>query len=447
MGTQLFGQTELGVRFWSLLWSFLQAYLVFALALKAGLKPRTAFWSGILMAFCPIGLMGSFLAITDGGCLIFWTLACLVIVSALRQNQTPSPYLIGLCLMSGALFKWPVYFFWIFFLISWYLWFPQLSWIKIFGGISLSLLGLLPSLWWNMSHEWATFRHVSSTLQGGQGTPGGNFFEFFGSQVLLLSPILFGLFIYIGFHLIKKRREISSALLFCGGISFGCLTIGLILSLFQKIQGNWIVFAYPTAIIWLTGFICEKSRQEKWLKGGILIAVCLVACLLSFPQFYHSTWRPSFLSHRVNPFKHNVGWDRLEESLLKTGYNPFTDFLVSDKYQTTSLLSFYGPQQRRAYFLNLQKVRQNQFSYWSNMVEDFAGKTGYFVWTENDPHLEREWKQKLEFYQAELKNYFEKVELIGLFPLLYDHEKVVKGAFIFKCSCCQSTPLPSTQIF
>ncbi|WP_052236498.1 ArnT family glycosyltransferase [Candidatus Protochlamydia amoebophila] len=454
LGTQLWGQTELGIRFFSLIWSFLQSYLVFVLALEAGLKPRTAFWSGIVMAFSPIGLLGSFLAITDGGCLIFWTLACIIVVRALRKNLSPSPFLVGLCLMAGALFKWPIYFFWVFFLISQYLWFPQLSLTRLVSGICVSLMGLLPSFWWNISHDWATFRHVFSTLQGGHGATGGNFFEFLGVQALLISPILFGLLLYSWFYQAKKMKptplihtSFKKTLLFCGGLSLICLACALGLSLFQKIQGNWIVFAYPTAIVWLAGFACEGSRHEKWLKLGVATAGCLVLSLFSFPLFYQSQWRPIFMTYKWNPFKHNMGWDQLEQSLLEAKYNPLTDFLVSDKYQTTSILSFYGPLQQRAYFLNLHHARQNQFSYWPSMVDDYAGKTGYFIWMENQPYLERDWKKKLDFYQNELKNYFKHVELMGLFPLLYENQKVVKGVFIFRCTDCKSNPLPSTQIF
>lgn len=449
LGTQLVGQTELGVRFFALIWATGQAYLVFGLAIQAGLQPRSAFWSAILMALSPIGLIGALLAITDGGCLFFWTLASLIVAQALRREEAPSPLLVGLCLLGGALFKWPVYFFWFFFLIARWRWFPQQSFIRVLAGVAISLFGLLPSVWWNMTHEWATFRHVSSTLQGGHGSHGGNFFEFIGSQALLLSPVLFVLMLKSWISCMRRPRFLQPALFFCGGLTLICLTGASVASLFQKVQGNWISFAYPTGLVWLAWYANEwRPHLSKWLGIGTCVSVILTSCLLILPWLYTADqWRPSLLSHRTNPFKHNMGWDRLDEALQRVDYNPEADFLISDKYQTTSILSFYGPKQKRAYFLNLQGARHNQFSYWPSMVDEQQGKTGYFIWTENQPHLEREWKDKLDFYQKELGHYFEKVEFLGLAPLLYNQQRAVKGAFIFRCSACKTGALPTTTLY
>lgn len=193
LGTQLFGQTEWGVRSLALLLAFFQAWAVYLLALRAGLLPRTAFWCGLIMAFCPLGLMGSLFAITDAGFLICWTGACLTVVTALNRKIEPDPLSTGAWILAGALFKWPIFLFWPFYLLCRYWYFPGQKRTRLIAGIVLSLAGLLPSFWWNGSHDWATFRHVLATLQGGSGPhkTGGNIAEFIGAQAFLLSPILF----------------------------------------------------------------------------------------------------------------------------------------------------------------------------------------------------------------------------------------------------------------
>ena len=62
------------------------------------------------------------------------------------------------------------------------------------------------------------------------------------------------------------------------------------------------------------------------------------------------------------------------------------------------------------------------------------GKTGYFVVTENSPHLENVSRSLPEHYQQLLEPYFEKVNFVGLEPLFYSYGKMTKGAFIFKCA-------------
>ena len=139
LGTQIFGNTEWGVRSLSVVISFVQAYLVYFLALSAGLLPRIALWCALFMAFSPLGLMGSFFAITDGGFLLCWTGACLSVTSALHRNVEPNPLLVGSWLLVGALFKWPIYFFWLFYLFCRYLYFPQQKNGRLIMGVAVSL--------------------------------------------------------------------------------------------------------------------------------------------------------------------------------------------------------------------------------------------------------------------------------------------------------------------
>lgn len=438
LGTQLFGQTEFGVRALSVLLAICQSLLIYQLALRSELSRQTAYWCGLMMAFCPFGILGSFLAITDGGFLLCWTAACLVIVKALQGKKDPNPLHIGIWILIGALFKWPIYFFWFFFLCCCYWFFPTIKKTRVVAGIFISLLGLLPSIWWNGFHDWATFRHVLATLQGGSGhQASGNGLAFLGSQALLLSPILFILLLYGLWHWIRQRQTISPPLFFCGLVTLVSLSLLTFLSYFQKIQGNWGIFAYPTGFVILGWSVFQKSLPAFLAKVGLMLSVAMTLLIFAFPSFYLfpslSSYAPSF---HLNPFKHNLGWTTLSQALKKQGYDPHEHFLFSDKYQTTSLLSFYAEDQKRAYFLNLQGVRKNQFSYWPTLQEERKGQIGYFVWVENQPHFEPTWQNKREFYQTQLEYHFEKVEFVELVPLIYQGAHVAKGALLFRCWNC-----------
>lgn len=432
-GTELFGHSEWGIRSLSVLLSFFQAWAVYFLALRAGLHQQSAYWCAILMAFSPLGFLGSLFAITDGGFLLCWTGACMILVSALREKKEPSPYLVGGWILAGALFKWPIFLFWIFYLLFRHWYFPEQKKSSVLLGILLSMGALLPSIWWNWSNEWATFKHVLATIQGGSGSHkgSGNFPAFLGSQALLLSPILFFLLLLSCYHWIKKRRELTPALFFCGFVTIGILTAGLLLSCFQKLQGNWTVFAYPTGII-LLGWYCFQLDLKKiiWAKTGLGLSLII----LGFFVFN-------------NPLKHNRGWNELHQALKKNGYDPKRHFLVSDKYQGASILSFYSEGQKRAYFLNLNQNRKNQFSYWPSFQQERQVQTGYFVWIENKPHLQKDWKEKLAFYKEKLPLYFEEVELLDFSPLILSNGEMVKGALIFQCKKCKNTPLPDSLLY
>jgi 4-amino-4-deoxy-L-arabinose transferase-like glycosyltransferase len=427
LGTQIFAQTELGVRFLSILLSTAQAITVYWLALQNGLRQSTAFWCGILMAFCPIGILGALLAITDGGFLLCWTLACAYVCAALNEKRAPNPFLVGLMILLGALFKWPIYLFWIFYFLFRWRHFPYQPIGHALAGVGISLLGLLPSMWWNWSHEWATFRHVSATVQGGHSTvQQGNFLEFIGAQILLLSPVLFGLLVIALYRAIRKR--FSAPLQFCACVSLSSLALMSLAALFQKIQGNWGVFAYPTGLILIGWYACEHGRSI-WLKWGVGISIALAASVLAVPTLVTQ----GFIAPKANPFKHNMDGNQLAPVLIQAGYDPLVHFLVSDKYQAVSILSFYGPEQKRAYFLNLQGLRNNQFSYWPQLCEEQKGKTGYFVAIEQTPQP--------DFYQLHLEPYFERVEFVSIQPLSKNNGKSV---VLFKCiNCLQKQPVAS----
>lgn len=439
LGTAYLGDTELGVRFMSVVLSALYPFMIYFLAWTCGLSPLTCLWSGIVMALTPLGIAGSFFAITDGGMIFFWILACITIAAALSAQKTPHYWLVGLLIGLGALFKWNIYILWIFILCL----FPfarQLINRQFFVGIFISLLGLVPSIIWNFENDWVTFRHVFSTLFVPQQPPSdvetsrilnGNFWEFLGAQIALVSPILFFLLIGSFWMFCKEIRQLPPALSFCGALCFSLLGIFLIISIFKKIQGNWCDFVYPTGFVFLCWYCCERVPSTyRWLQGGIVLSIVL--CLLAFSYPALQLILPIKTPYKMNPFRHNLGWNQLNQAFIELGFDPHTQFLFGDKYQTASLLSFYNPSQKRAYFLNLHGIRKNQFSFWPGLKDEQLGRTGYFVVTENAPHLEQLDDSHIEEYKALLANYFKQVEFLGIKPLFVVDGVPVKEAAIFK---------------
>lgn len=439
-GSQFFGNTELGVRFPSIVLGTLLSLAVYFLARSCRLQPRTAFWAALIMALCPIGIMGSFLAITDGGMLLFWVLTFIVITKAIAELKTPNYFLIGILIAIGALFKWPIYLIWL--LINGFMPFYRfLISPYIIVGFLISLLGLLPSVEWNYSHDWVTFRHVFTSVIGKQeGVSSvsifqGNLLEFWGVQAVLVSPILFAMLLISFIVLIKNRKTITPPLFFCGASCLALLIAGSLLALFHKVQGNWAVYAYPAGFVFLSACAIESWKTGKrWVQIGLVLSLVLSVFTLSIPYMQsHNLSRQFPIPYKINPFRHNLGWDRLEQVLNQIGYDPAQHFLFGDKYQTSSILSFYSPGKKRAYFLNLHGVRLNQFSFWPSMAQEQLAQTGFFVLTENSPHLEKDLQKNIKFYEEELSKYFHEVHYIGLKPIFESNERLAKGALIFKC--------------
>jgi hypothetical protein len=392
--------------------------------------------------------MASMLTITDGGLVLFWTLACLVITSALAQQKPPNYYLLGSMVMAGALFKWPIYYIWpLTFLTAIFI--PNFRAKSLMAGIALSILGLLPSLIWNAEYDWVTFRHVAGNVTGTSSSlqPQGNFWGFIGEQAILLSPVLFVLLLFSYAHLIRHFKATASPLNFCGFSSFIFLAGYAFLAILKKMQGNWCDFVYPAAVVFLCGYAFERTQMTKiWVKLGLGLSILLSLFVFSLPFIQSQALFPSLkIPYKANPFRHNVGWHRLSEALTKAGYNAKSDFLFADKYQTCSILSFYSPNQKQAYFLNLQQSRLNQFSFWPSMAEEQHGHTGFFVVVENSPHMEKNFPLFKKTYPSILQNYFKEIVFLGEFPLFYSYGQPVKVALIYKCVDYNGKEPPRTQ--
>ena len=402
--TLLLGNNELGVRYGALFISFFLGIALYSLAKALKFSDKMAFWSGILFAFSPLGFYLSFAATTDPGAILFFTLAIIAVVKG------PHYIWAGLFIALGALFKWTAFLLWPFVFLA-LIFLPQMRKKSLIWGILISLVALLPTLYWNASHDFATFKHVAAT---GAKKGGGNFFDFLGAQIALLSPILFALLVGA---LAKIYRDKRKDLLFVALIPSGVL-LYLFYSFFAKMQPNWAIYLYLPGFALIAWFSVE--RHMKWLYGGIWLSIFMICAALS-TRFLE-------VPYAMNPFRQNLGWNHLAPALTKAGYDPKTDFLFADKYQMTSLLSFY--EQKRAYFFNLNQVRKNQFSYGEQMNPSQIGCTGYFVISENVQESALGWYQS--HYEKALAPYFEKVEFRGAYPLFSVSGTPVKHALIFK---------------
>ena len=422
LSTGVLGSTELGVRLSAIILGTLFSLSVYRLVLKAGLSRDAAGYSGLMAAFTPLGVFSTFLAITDGGLLLFWTLGLTVLAQAAKDDKTPSYLLIGLLIALGALFKWPIYLLWLVVVGMWLV-YPKSRHVSVLAGMGISLLGLLPTLIWNIQHDFATFRHVFTIVKGGNdGGASGNVLEFIGSQIAIVSPIIF----FLGCAALFSFRKIPSAIRFLASVTVGILGAYITYSFFKKGQGNWCLFAYPSFFV-LIGAVFSEGIKRAWIKWGLIFSAVLVFAIFALPTIQRNSLFVQ-IPWKINPFRHNLGWENLNAALKD--FDPTHEFLFADKYQNTSILSFYNPHQTQAYFFNLLESRKNQFSYWKGPE---VGKKGYFVAVENGKDLDEKMKALELEYVERLKPYFETIHAPRRVSLFQVYGISVKEALIIPC--------------
>lgn len=447
--SSLLGDTELGVRFGSVVLSSLLSIAVFSLAKESGLCPLACFWCAISLTFIPLGLLASLLAITDGALVLFWTMGATVIARGLRLEKPPNFYLLGVYIALGSLFKWPIFLLWVAMAITLYL-SPRLRSPHFYGGVALSSLGLLPSLIWNREHGWVTFKHTAGNILGSAEVVGwqGNPLSFLGEQIFLLSPLLFFLLLKGWHSLWRDTKSFSLPLAFCGFSSLCGISGYTLLACFKKMQGNWCDFLIPQALLFVHGYAWQQRKGHYWIPIALLVSLCLTTLVTLLPFLPHELggkWKS--LQYKINPFRHMLGGRNLEEALKKSHYDLDKEFLFADTYQTCSLLSFYNPSQKQAYFFNLRGIRNNQFCYWPGMEEREISHSGIFAVIENHPALEKKFPNYPSFYLKELKNYFEEVFFLGEFPLFLQGEIPMRGVQLYRCQHYNGQELPSSHSY
>ena len=425
-GTHIFGDTELGVRLPAALLSLLLSLSIYWFGKRAGLTERASFWAAIAFSFCPIGIVFSFLATTDCPFLLFWTLACGVFAKPLLEMKRVPFSLVGLLIGVGALFKWPIYLLWvpiIGFSIA-----QRKGFFRLLFGILISACFLIPSLLWNVNHEWATLQHsFRSIVPDSLSKSSPNPFEFFIAQFGLASPIFFILILIALISLAFQLKKVPLSISFCWWTTVFIFGLVFVISFFKRVQANWAVAAYPTAFCLTVAW--GQMRGEsffRWMKAGLIVSLLLVSSLF---------WSLRFLPYSMNPCKEALGWQNMGKGLLDVGYKPESDFLFADRYQTSSMLSFYGPQQKRAYFFNLHAIRKNQFSYWPGPKNAYKDKAGFYVLIIDGKNCFQKALSLQSSVKSLLKPYFKEVATpIVIVPLYEVAGKTQKIALVVRCS-------------
>jgi 4-amino-4-deoxy-L-arabinose transferase-like glycosyltransferase len=155
-----------------------------------------------------------------------------------------------------------------------------------YAAAALGLLIFSPVLVWNARHGWYSLRHVLIQAGGGGERPlwatllGGP--EFFGSQVGVVSPLLFGLLVVGVIWAWREglRRERDDLTLLVAA-SLPVFLFFQVWSFFSKVQANWAAPAYLTAVVaaagwcqtWMRTGVARRSRQrlQRYLLATILL--------------------------------------------------------------------------------------------------------------------------------------------------------------------------------
>ncbi|MEM7828022.1 MAG: glycosyltransferase family 39 protein [Candidatus Aenigmatarchaeota archaeon] len=382
--TSIFGDNEIGVRTGAVVLSSLTAVIFLLLCKEIKLTPRATTYAFLFLILSPMFFGGSILMTTDVPLLFFWVLALYSLARALREDGFPWWAMTGIAIGFGMISKYTMFFF-IPCMILYLLITGRLIGIlkNHFFWLSVLIMILLfsPVLYWNYMHDWVSFKHTAGLATRGKGVftlSTKYFFEFIGSQIGLVSPLIFFMVFAAwikGFiNLIRKRVDEDAFLI---SFSLPVFLFFCLLSLHGKTQGNWPAPCYITAYIYIA-MLVEKGMFFDYKKDRTLAHSALVVASAVIIFAYGISIASEYVNLGISP-KLNIsnrlkGWkvlsQKVSEVIDEMGDEPL--FIFSDDYNISSELAFYIDSHPVTYCVNLGK-RMNQYDLW----EDFSGLKGW----------------------------------------------------------------------
>ncbi|HIJ59412.1 MAG TPA: phosphatase PAP2 family protein [Nitrospirae bacterium] len=376
LSTYLLGNTVLAIRILSVIFHALSSLLLYnltkqiaRLTLKNG-HPDDAKRCGLIAFFSlqivPLFSVYGIVFTIDTLLLFFWTASLFAFYKATYNNGDYRYwFLLGLLIGFGLLAKYTMVFFivcaFIYLLIA-----HRTILLKPqpYFALILSLFIFSPVIYWNWSNDWVSLRHTAghANIEEGFKISLSSFFEFIGSQIGVLTPILF-IMLVMAFVKLKDRPFIFS-------FSMPVLCFFVLKSLQGKVQANWAMPGYISALIglsihWYKGLTVSK-RESRILLSTFLIAL-LINLVGLYPHFFHIPVKFD-PSHRLRGWSNLAGdVDIIRQGLLKRD-EPLIIF--SDSYQVASEMAFYLKDNPKTYSINLTGRRMNQYDLWQNPMDE-----------------------------------------------------------------------------
>jgi 4-amino-4-deoxy-L-arabinose transferase-like glycosyltransferase len=268
-GTQVAGQTALGVRLLGPLGCLLASVLLW----DAGrvLFGRDAGRVAVLLLNASLLLgVGAVIMTPDTPLLVFWTAslwaACRAAAGGKGWWWLVAGLFAGLALDSKytAAFLWVGYAVWVVVVPSMRGWLRR--WEAYVGGV-LGLLLFMPVVAWNASHGWAGL--LKQGGRAGEWDPSravGFLGELIGGQVGLVTPLVFGLCM-AGLGLAVRRGWRGDAAWgLLAALSVPPVLVFLQHALGDRVQGNWPAILYPGLALAAGGMVLPE-RLVRWAWG------------------------------------------------------------------------------------------------------------------------------------------------------------------------------------
>ena len=393
---------EIMLRLGPIICGTISTLLIFLLGKKIGNQHTGTIAMLLFLAAPYCNIIAGLLVIPDAPMLVFWLCSILLMAEVIQNKQSPNKantkllllgVSIGLCILS----KIHGVFLWFGFIGFTVLYKRELFRNRYFYlSMFISLLLVLPILFWNISNDFITYKYQGNRIGLGTIQWDSFFREFFG-EIAYSNPINYFLMIATFWAIIKRKQTIEpdSRRLFLF-LSLPLILSVLAISLFRDTLPHWTGPSFAT-LLPLTAAYINRFRPDysfrkfpysvKFALGLTFSLLVISICLIK--------WLPVNIGSKNNQElgKHDVtldmnGWkefgiqlDSLHHQDIETGIMKQKTFLISDYWFPAAHIDYYVARRYRMPFLAVGDLTGIHHYAWLNTIRPalIKGDDAYFI--------------------------------------------------------------------
>lgn len=408
--TTRFSDSELAVRFSSIIVTIILSILLWKLVIKLFNDRAIASASVIILHSMPILFTASILITPDTPVFLFLSLATYFVWKLIDTENQNYWYFIGLFFGLSMLSKYTACLF-VMSLGVYMLLTKKWSWLKsyqMYLAVIISIICFMPVIIWNYQHDWASFSYQIGHGLSNKGIRFNYIFEYLGTQALVFNVVLFFPILYIGIKYLFSKDKKN---IFLAAFSVPVILFYVLTALKRLPGGNWPIPAYFTfSIIAAKWFVDssysvisrEKSQSDfnersvvsnssaiqsfsssaKFsLKQKLVIGAIIFNLIVSILVGLHAKYTiipiykfsdKAAVADATNYF---YGYKDLVDVLIADG----CDYVLTPEHQLAASIAYYSQNKIKTFRYN-NNSKKTQFEIWG-MPEDFSSyQKGAFVY-------------------------------------------------------------------
>jgi hypothetical protein len=223
----------------------------------------------------------------------------------------------------------------------------------------IAFLLIMPVIYWNITHDFISFRYQGSHVFGSWASSFRYFFESLAAQFGAYSPFLFAVAVYGFFKVLRNKDDyLRLAVLFGGTI----MVFFLVTSVYERTLPHWPSIFYLLFIP--VGSYYLYASQKKWQRTFLYIAVgcSLIAMLLAYAELAGKfVTFPEYKS----PFRDIYGYSEMAaqaDKIIKRNPSSRPKAIAVTNWTMGSRVMYYN--MPYGYDVFVMDTRQDQFDVW-----------------------------------------------------------------------------------